>query len=236
MSFVDDADSLKAKLHLHDIPVPLRIGLGVLCAAILFVLFQGLWQLNSGETHLIAGQAQSSWGEEAHDGGVTVVSEDESGGAEDESAATIVSVHVVGAVKTPGLYEVADGSRVKDAIDAAGGMSGDAVEGSVNLARVVQDGEQIVVASKSDSGSASLAGAAGSSSSPVSSSATGGLININTADASALTTLSGIGESTAKKIIADREKNGPFKNKKDITRISGIGDKKYEAIKEAITV
>lgn len=67
-------------------------------------------------------------------------------------------------------------------------------------------------------------------------SAPGGLVNINTADIAGLSSLSGIGEATAKKIIADREKNGPFKTTKDITRVSGIGDKKYEAIKDSITV
>lgn len=240
MSFVDDVDSLKTKLHLQDIPVPLRVGLVVLGAALLFVLFQGLWQLGSGDTHLIAGSSQSS-GEAPQEDGELIVS---SGGEGAESAdeadggvSAMVSVHVVGAVKNPGLYEVSEGSRIQEVVTAAGGMTGDAVEGSVNLARVVQDGEQIVVASKSDA-SASSTGAASSTGTAAGTSgaAATGLVNINTADVSALTTLSGIGESTAKKIVADREKNGPFKNKKDITRVSGIGDKKYEAIKDSITV
>ena len=57
MSFVDDVDSLKTKLHLRDMPTSLRIGLVLLGAIILFILFQGLWQLSSGDTHLIDGSA-----------------------------------------------------------------------------------------------------------------------------------------------------------------------------------
>ncbi|WP_251197970.1 ComEA family DNA-binding protein [Anaerotardibacter muris] len=238
MSFVDDVDSLKSKLHLQDIPVPLRVGLALLGAVLLFVLFQGLWQLCTGDTHLIDGSAQSSW-ENDPDDGLTISSHDEQVDDQNDADAdpVTISVHIVGAVKNPGLYEVAQGSRIQEAVAAAGGMTSDAVEGSVNLARVIQDGEQIVVASKNDVTS-STSGSASSASAVSTANASSGqtLVNINTADAATLTTLSGIGESTAQKIIADREKNGPFKSKKDIIRVSGIGDKKYEAIKDSITV
>lgn len=237
MSFIDDVDSLKTKLHVRDMPAPLRIGLIVLGAIILFILFQGLWQLGAGDTHLIEASAQSSWQEEGD--GLTIedgqsMGEDAgSDGAASEAPAS-VSIHIVGEVNSPGLYEVAEGSRVKEVVEAAGGLSDDALESSINLARVVSDGEQIVVASKSDPSSSQAGTSTASASSGVSTASS--LVNINTADVAALTTLSGIGESTAQKIIADREKNGPFKTKKDITRVSGIGDKKYEAIKDSITV
>ncbi len=240
MSFVDDVDSLKTKLHLRDMPTSLRIGLVLLGAIILFILFQGLWQLTSGDTHLIDGSAQSSW-QEGSEEGLTVTQAE---AAQEGTEASTLSVHVVGEVANPGLYEVDAGSRVQAAIDAAGGFTNDANQGSVNLAREIVDGEQIVVASKSASAAgAAGAGSAGSAatassgaSGAGSSSAPGGLVNINTADIAGLSSLSGIGEATAKKIIADREKNGPFKTTKDITRVSGIGDKKYEAIKDSITV
>ena len=226
MSFVDDVDSLKTKLHLRDMPTSLRIGLVLLGAIILFILFQGLWQLASGDTHLIDGSAQSSWQEGSEEGLTVTQAEAAQEGTEaSTSQPARLSVHVVGEVANPGLYEVDAGSRVQAAIDAAGGFTNDANQGSVNLAREIVDGEQIVVASAS-----SGASGAGSSSAP------GGLVNINTADIAGLSSLSGIGEATAKKIIADREKNGPFKTTKDITRVSGIGDKKYEAIKDSITV
>ncbi len=242
MSFVDDVDSLKTKLHLRDMPTSLRIGLVLLGAIILFILFQGLWQLASGDTHLIDGSAQSSWQEGSEEGLTVTQAEAAQEGTEaSTSQPARLSVHVVGEVANPGLYEVDAGSRVQAAIDAAGGFTNDANQGSVNLAREIVDGEQIVVASKSASAAgAAGAGSAGTASSGTSASgasgASGGLVNINTADIAGLSSLSGIGEATAKKIIADREKNGPFKTTKDITRVSGIGDKKYEAIKDSITV
>lgn len=241
MSFVDDVDSLKTKLHLRDMPTSLRIGLVLLGAIILFILFQGLWQLSSGDTHLIDGSAQSSWQEEGEEGLTVTQAEAAQEGTASTAQPVRLSVHVVGEVANPGLYEVDAGSRVQAAIDAAGGFTNDANQGSVNLAREIVDGEQIVVASKNASAAgASGAGSAGTASSGTSASgasgASGGLVNINTADIAGLSSLSGIGEATAKKIIADREKNGPFKTTKDITRVSGIGDKKYEAIKDSITV
>lgn len=242
MSFVDDVDSLKTKLHLRDMPTSLRIGLVLLGAIILFILFQGLWQLTSGDTHLIDGSAQSSWQEGSEEGLTVTQAEAAQEGTEaSTSQPARLSVHVVGEVANPGLYEVDAGSRVQAAIDAAGGFTNDANQGSVNLAREIVDGEQIVVASKNASAAgASGAGSAGTASSGTSASgasgASGGFVNINTADIAGLSSLSGIGEATAKKIIADREKNGPFKTTKDITRVSGIGDKKYEAIKDSITV
>ncbi len=238
MSFVDDVDSLKTKLHLRDMPTSLRIGLVLLGAIILFILFQGLWQLSSGDTHLIDGSAQSSWQEEGEEGLTVTQAEAAQEGTASTAQPVRLSVHVVGEVANPGLYEVDAGSRVQAAIDAAGGFTNDANQGSVNLAREIVDGEQIVVASKNASvAGASGAGSAGTASSGTSASgASGGLVNINTADIAGLSSLAGIGEATAKKIIADREKNGPFKTTKDITRVSGIGDKKYEAIKDSITV
>lgn len=242
MSFVDDVDSLKTKLHLRDMPTSLRIGLVLLGAIILFILFQGLWQLSSGDTHLIDGSAQSSWQEEGEEGLAVTQSGAAQEGTEASTAQSArLSVHVVGEVANPGLYEVDAGSRVQAAIDAAGGFTNDANQGSVNLAREIVDGEQIVVASKGASasgvaGAGSTGSATAASSDTSASGASGGLVNINNADIAGLSSLSGIGEATAKKIIADREKNGPFKTTKDITRVSGIGDKKYEAIKDSITV
>lgn len=237
MSFIDDSKSLRTKLHLRDMPAPLRAGLIVLGAIILFVLFQGLWQLGAGESHLIEGSTPSSWQESAEGAELELEEgsegEGEEGAQAGSGASAKLSVHIVGAIKNPGLYEVDEGSRIKEVVDAAGGLTSDAEEGSINLARVVADGEQIVVASKNASGSPAASAGTSTQSAAATASA---LVNINTADVTGLSSLSGIGEATAKKIIADREKNGPFKTKKDITRVSGIGDKKYEAIKDSITV
>lgn len=143
-------------------------------------------------------------------------------------------VHVSGAVKEPGLYEVPGGARVADAVNAAGGFADDAERGSVNLARTLEDGEQIVVAAPGVQAPAA-ADAGGGAGTPAQVSASG-LVNVNTASAVELVALPGIGEATAAKIVADRDANGPFKAVEDLKRVPGIGDKKYEALAGLICV
>lgn len=140
-----------------------------------------------------------------------------------------IFVHVEGAVAAPGLLELSEGSRVYDAIQAAGGFAEDARHDAVNLARVLTDGEQIIVPTTQTDG--------GSDAAPAASAGTAaGKVNINTADAATLDTLPGIGASTAAKIVADREANGPFKTIEDLKRVSGIGDKKFSQLEVCITV
>ena len=162
----------------------------------------------------------------------------------DASASAVVWVHVVGAVRHPGVYQLAAGSRVASAVDAAGGLLAGAAQAGVNLAREIVDGEQVDVPTRDEF--AARAGAAGpgtgsgahvapSGTSP-NGSATAGPININTADATALDTLPGVGPSTAAKIIADRQANGPFSSTDDLGRVTGIGPKKLEQLKTLICV
>ena len=142
-----------------------------------------------------------------------------------------IFVHVEGAVAAPGLFELSEGSRVYDAIQAAGGFAEDARHDAVNLARVLTDGEQIIVPTIQTEG--------GSDDTPSTAASPGtatGKVNINTADAATLDTLPGIGASTAAKIVADREANGPFKTIEDLKRVSGIGDKKFTQLEGCITV
>lgn len=149
-----------------------------------------------------------------------------------------IFVHVSGAVKAPGLVEVSPGSRVADAVQAAGGFAEDASIDSVNLARSLVDGEQIIVtvrksgaeAETSDTtqGSVENTGADGGTQS--------GKVNLNAADESALVTLPGIGPSTAAKIVADRMANGSFQSVDDLTRVPGIGEKKLESIRDLVYV
>ena len=152
----------------------------------------------------------------------------------DDSAPLVKSifVHVDGEVATPGLIELPEGSRVNDAIQAAGGFTEEARHDAVNLARILTDGEQILVPSTAqadnDAGTTTTA-----SSSP---GTTSGKVNINTADAATLDTLPGVGASTAAKIVADREANGPFKTIEELKRVSGIGDKKFAQLEGSITV
>ena len=142
-------------------------------------------------------------------------------------------VHVAGNVALPGVYELEQGSRVKDAIDAAGGFSDDADINSLNLARIINDGEQIVVPSSSQQSSADDATSTTVSQADSKSSK---IVNLNTASSGQLETLPGIGKQTADKIIKDRERNGPFLKVDDLTRVSGIGEKRLEAIRDLICV
>lgn len=150
--------------------------------------------------------------------------EDAASGGEDPR----VVVYVSGAVATPGVYSLGEGSRVNDAVELAGGFLENADPSSVNLARVVSDGEQIsiptteqVEESRATQSGSSVAGASG-------------LVNINTADVAALQTLSGVGEATARAIVADRDKNGPFASLEDLMRVDGIGEKKFAKIRDSI--
>lgn len=191
-----------------------------------------------------AGTGDDSGGGEATDpsaaaGGISVGGADGSGGG--GSQASSVFVHVVGAVRRPGLYEVGADARIADAVAAAGGLLGNAAERALNLARLVTDGEQIVVPTQ-DELEAGLAPAAESGPSAAAAGAVGGAqlqivkVNVNTADASLLDTLPGVGPSTAQKIVAEREANGLFASVEDLGRVSGLGPKRIEALKDLVVV
>lgn len=115
-------------------------------------------------------------------------------------------------------------------------MTKEAAENSVNLAQIIEDGSHITVLTKEEQQSATSGSKESSSAASSSKSNTQSLVNINTATVEELTTLKGVGEATAEKIIADREQKGAFKSKEDLKRVSGIGDKKYESLKDYITV
>ena len=142
-------------------------------------------------------------------------------------------VYVCGAVVSDGVYELDAGSRVYEAIDAAGGMTEDAAGAYLNLAETVSDGERIYVPTQQEVDEGALSILIPGDSSEES---TGGLVNINTASADQLMTLSGIGEKKAEDIISYRDSNGNFGSIEDIKNVSGIGDATFEAIKDSITV
>ena len=161
---------------------------------------------------------------------IEIASSDDTANSEDaETPAITLFVHVSGAVAAPGLYELADGSRVADAVQAAGGFADDADSDSCNLARIIEDGEHIVISRQGEASQPSADTAAQSATQS-------GRININTATAAQLESLPGIGEATAAKIVSDREANGPFKTVEDLTRVSGIGAKKLEALADLVCV
>ncbi|MGC8970622.1 MAG: helix-hairpin-helix domain-containing protein [bacterium] len=146
---------------------------------------------------------------------------------------TKVAVHIGGAVKSPGLYYLPANSRVADAIQTAGGPTSDADLDAINLASKVTDSSKILVPSKVRGVNDIVAEKTlqGESSEPSNTK-----ININTASAKELEELPGIGPALANRIVSYRETNGPFKSIEDLKKVSGIGEKRFEAIKDLIVV
>ena len=144
-------------------------------------------------------------------------------------------VHVCGEVVNPGIYELPAGSRIYEAVKAAGGFTENAEEESVNLASPIEDGVQIRIYSK-DEAETLAAGAAPFDGFEASGEGKEPVVNLNTATKEELMTLSGIGESRAEDIIRYREENGGFQNIEDIMKVSGIKDAAFQKIKDRITV
>lgn len=224
MSFQETAESLQARLHLGKLRPPAFMGALLLAGVFISACVFGAFQLVSDHSFSVESASSQKTGE-----GSVAKDGDSSAEAPEES---LLCVHVSGCVRTPGVYELSEGLRVADAVELAGGALEEANLDAVNLARILQDGEQIYVPALGDSTAAALA-SGGSGELATGASA---LVNINTATAEELTKLDGVGGATAKKIVADRLKNGPFSSVEDIKRVSGIGDKKFEALKDSICV
>ncbi|MFC6355811.1 ComEA family DNA-binding protein [Luethyella okanaganae] len=143
----------------------------------------------------------------------------------------IAFVHVLGAVRTPGLYEVHDGARVVDVVAAAGGFGENADPAGVNLARPVSDGEQLYVPQM---GEVPGPGRAPSDARP--GSAGGGLVNLNRATAVELESLPRIGPSLAQRILDWRDANGGFSSVDELRNVTGIGDKTFDGLKDRVAV
>ncbi len=152
-------------------------------------------------------------------------------------------VHVSGAVTQPGVYTLPAGSRVQDAIQAAGGFLEDADPASLNLAAMLEDGAQVIALSQLPATQPTLQPTAATRSESIalptriqSPTPKGQKININTATQEELESLPMIGPALAKQIIAYRTAHGPFKKIEDIVDVPGIGPKTFEVIKDLITV
>jgi competence protein ComEA len=132
-----------------------------------------------------------------------------------------IYIHVAGAVRKPGIYQLDSGSRVFDAVLLAGGFTNKANQTSVNMARILNDGEQLLVSSGT-----SIAQVQQESS----------LISLNQASSSQLEDLPGVGPALAGRMVDWRTANGGFKSKEDLLNVAGIGDKLFAAVKDLVTL
>lgn len=235
MSFQRSAQSWRARLHLSGARLPVLVG--VTAVAIVVMVCAGRLLLDAASSEGFAVVQPGDAEQAAGDGDAGAAAD---AGAS-QAAPAPLRVHVGGAVAAPGVYDLAEGARVLDAVEAAGGFAEGAARDALNLARAVSDGEQVVVPSEADiavqeAASAGAGGAAAGAGASAAAGGAGGKVNINTASAAQLDTLPGVGASTAEKIVADREANGPFKTVEDLKRVSGIGDKKFAALADAICV
>ena len=153
-----------------------------------------------------------------------------------------IVVHVTGQVQTPGLVYLADPSRVVEAIEAAGGPTQGADLGALNLARLLTDGEQLYVPAPGETppvtagGTGSPAGSGGGAGGVGGVGGGAGLVNLNTADATALETLPGIGPALAQRITEYRQQHGSFKTVDQLDEVSGIGPALLEKLRSKVTV
>jgi len=144
----------------------------------------------------------------------------------DEAEAAMIFVHVCGEVNSPGVYELREGSRIFEAVNAAGGMTKTAAKNSINQAQILSDGQQIYVPSEKE-----IEGQKKESEAQAY-----GKVNINQASKEELMELSGIGEAKADAIIRHREERGNFSSIEEIMEIEGIKEGVFRKIQDQITV
>lgn len=144
-------------------------------------------------------------------------------GASAASAPATLVIDVAGRVRRPGIVTLPPGSRVHEAIEAAGGTKGKVDTASLNLARVLSDGEQVVVGGPA-SGAAPAGGGAPAT------------VNLNSADVVALDALPGVGPVTAEAIVSWRDENGPFRSVEDLLDVKGIGEATLADLRDRVAL
>lgn len=144
-----------------------------------------------------------------------------------ETPTALLEVHVGGWVVAPGVVSIPEGSRVADAVAAAGGMRPGAAADTINLASPVADGDQVIVPGPDSGGAGENAGSGGSGSND-------GPIHLNTATAVELQELPGVGPVLAERIVAHRETNGRFETVEDLLDVPGIGETKLAALRDLV--
>jgi len=152
------------------------------------------------------------------------------------TSAKRVVVHVAGLVARPGVVELAPGARVIDALEAAGGGLADADLDRLNLAALLIDGQQVLVARVGDPLRPAATGAGTGTTGTGDTGVPTGPLNLNTASATEIETLPGIGPVLAAAIIREREKRGGFSSVNELREVDGIGEKRFSDLRDLVTV
>lgn len=143
-----------------------------------------------------------------------------------------ITVDIFGAIKNQGVYNVKKTSRLNDLIEIAGGLTDKADIKNINRAKTLTDQEKIYIPYQGEIKATPIT----ENSTVASDSENSNKININTADATELQKLNGVGEKKAEQIIAYRDENGDFKDPKELTKVSGIGEKTFAAMADKVTI
>ncbi|MEO3779030.1 ComEA family DNA-binding protein [Micromonospora sp. B11E3] len=210
---------------------PGRRGVRALAAvAAVVVLVAGFWAWRARPQAEPVRAAAPAAGSEASTPGASAVPQ-----APHPSAGGELVVAVAGKVRRPGLVRVPAGARVADAVEAAGGALPGVDVALLNPARKVADGELILVGVAAPPGQPAPAGAA-QPGAPAGAGQPGGLVNLNTATLAQLDALPGVGPVLAQRILTHRDQHGGFRSVGDLRQVEGIGDARYEQLKDLVTV
>ncbi|CAI3362597.1 ComEA family DNA-binding protein [Enterococcus cecorum] len=170
---------------------------------------------------------------------VTVDTKKEQDQANDESKSAKIYVDISGAVKQPGVYQLSEGARLFDLLKQAGGLTEDAAIQTVNQAMIIQDQQKIIILTQAQAESLDTENINNGNleeKSDEKSPKDAEKLNINQADLTQLQQLSGIGEKKAQAIIDYRNENGSFKTIEDLAKVTGIGEKTVEKLRDSITI
>lgn len=202
----------------------------VKCGLLAMVIIAGiLWYLLSADADVVNGNIYYADTEEASRGILSGEAGSITEKQTDDITERLITVHICGEVQKPGVYSLPEGTRLVDALKAAGGVTLQAEENFLNLARLLADGERIEIPSTD-------AVREGTADRDTDSSGTDTRININSASKEELMRLPGIGEGKADNILLYRSEHGAFRSAEDIMQVNGIKEALYERLKDYIKV
>lgn len=211
-------NSLLRRAGLSGISRQALIGIGAICVVLVALALWRFWPVPGAQSEDFAVQTNP-----------------EQAAAQDEedrdTVASEIYVDVEGAVESPGMYALPADARIADAVSAAGGLTESASRQGVNLAQKLEDGMQVYVPSEAEQGASA---ASGSQAAGGGAGAAGAKISLNTASAEELQELDGIGPSLSQRIIDYRTEHGRFSSIEELKEVSGIGDVRFEALKDEV--